>query len=185
MSALSIKWDRYSKGEFFILFAMLLLSADTVLCGTNESSFFVNLKYLFIAGLALVYGKKGMTRIRPNSIGLLVVLIMSVLLLLTGLMCNDLRGGYALRFLLIIAAFSYTSIKALLSPIGDHMALANNMIRLLEDNILAESLRQNAFQRRQEVDSNEMIVKKYVEAYNACLEKYWNKKPLPKEVTEV
>lgn len=73
----------------------------------------------------------------------------------------------------------------LLSQTGDHLALANNMLRLLEDNALAEMLRENAFQKRQEIDSNEVIVRKYVEAYKACLENFWNNQPIPTELTAI
>ena len=75
--------------------------------------------------------------------------------------------------------------NVLISPIGNHRALANNMVRLLDDNYLAETLRQNAFLTRSEANSNEMTIKRYVETYKACLENYWNKIPFPIEITEI
>ena len=75
--------------------------------------------------------------------------------------------------------------NVMISPIGDYNAMADNMLRLLEDKVLVETLRQNSYQTRLEARSNEETVKKYVEVYKACLNNYWNKTPLPKEVTEV
>ena len=75
--------------------------------------------------------------------------------------------------------------NVLITQIGDHQAMADNMLRLIEDNDLGETLRQNAFQSRLEVKSNEVVARKYVQAYKACLDNRWNNKPLPKEVTEI
>lgn len=75
--------------------------------------------------------------------------------------------------------------NVLISPIGDHAALASNMLLLLENNELAEELRQNAFKTRIEVVSNEVTVRRYVSAYKACLDYVKNKTPLPSEVTEI
>lgn len=72
--------------------------------------------------------------------------------------------------------------SVLISPVGDHQALADNMQKLLCDKELEESLRSNAYQTRQETRSNNATIKKYVDAYKACLEYYWNKKPIPKEL---
>lgn len=74
---------------------------------------------------------------------------------------------------------------ALLSAIGDHRALAENMLRILDDKGLADELRQNSYQSRQEALSNMDVVGKYVEAYRACLEHQMNNSPLPKELTEI
>ena len=73
--------------------------------------------------------------------------------------------------------------NVLISPIGDHQALADNMLRLLEDEDLANTLRQNAYQTRSEVRSNEMIARNYVEAYKACINRSKNGTPLPSSVT--
>lgn len=60
-------------------------------------------------------------------------------------------------------------INVLISPIGDHHALADNMLRLLDDEVLADTLRQNAYQTRAEVRTNEATIHRYVEAYKACI----------------
>ena len=75
--------------------------------------------------------------------------------------------------------------NVLISPIGDHQALASNMLRLLDDENLAEMLRQNAYQTRSEVRSNEMTARRYVEAYKACIDHSKNGTPLPTSITEV
>ncbi len=75
--------------------------------------------------------------------------------------------------------------SVLISPIGDHHALANNMIRIIKDAGLADTLRDNAFQSRHEAGSNELIVKKYLSAYKACLD-YRNKGiAIPIAISEV
>lgn len=53
----------------------------------------------------------------------------------------------------------------LISPIGDHQALADNMVRLYNNPELAETLRRNGAQYMNDTFSNEAIVKKWVEAY--------------------
>lgn len=60
---------------------------------------------------------------------------------------------------------------ALISPKSDHKALADNMIRLLNDPLLAETLRQNAYRRQQDKYNNEAAVRKYIEAYRQMLSK--------------
>lgn len=75
--------------------------------------------------------------------------------------------------------------NVLISPIGDHQALADNMLRLLDDENLAETLRQNAYQTRSEVRSNEMTARRYVEAYKACIAHSQSDTPLPVSITEV
>ena len=75
--------------------------------------------------------------------------------------------------------------NVLISPIGDHQALADNMMRLLNDKELADSLRSNAYQTRSEVKSNEAIIRQYVKTYNACIENYRKHSPLPAELTEI
>lgn len=75
--------------------------------------------------------------------------------------------------------------NVLLSPIGDCQTMAENMLLLSGDDELAETLRQNAFQTRLEVRSNQMVAKKYVDNYNACLENYWDNRPIPTELTAI
>ena len=73
---------------------------------------------------------------------------------------------------------------ALISKIGDHQALANNMIRLLNDEVLAGTLRQNAYKIRDAARSNEVISRQYVEAYKACLNHKNNGIPIPESLTK-
>ena len=75
--------------------------------------------------------------------------------------------------------------NVLVSPIGNHQALAENMIQLLENEDLAETLRQNAFQTRLEASSNESTVRKYVAAYKACLNFSRNHIPMPTSLTDI
>lgn len=70
----------------------------------------------------------------------------------------------------------------LLSPIGDHQALADNMCRLLDNSELVEKLRINAGNYMKEKDSNERRVKRYVEIYNAVLEHFHRGEPIPNEL---
>jgi len=78
-----------------------------------------------------------------------------------------------------------TSQCALISEIGDHQALADNMMRLLNDDELSEMLRQNAYKMRSTVRSNEDISRHYVEAYKACLNYYNNRIPIPEELIKL
>jgi glycosyltransferase involved in cell wall biosynthesis len=75
--------------------------------------------------------------------------------------------------------------NALITPIGDHQALADNMLRLLNDEASANTLRQNAYQTRSEVKSNAMVIQKYVEAYKTCLDNYKNGTPIPETLTKI
>lgn len=75
--------------------------------------------------------------------------------------------------------------NVLISPIGDHQALSDNMLKLLNDNELAETLRQNAFITSSERSSNDLVAKKYVEAYKACIEHYLNCTPIPNDLIEM
>lgn len=75
--------------------------------------------------------------------------------------------------------------SVLISPIGSHKALAMNMVRLLNDDKLANTLRQNAYQTRNEAESNKMIIKKYVDVYSVCLAHHRSGIPLPIEITDL
>lgn len=74
---------------------------------------------------------------------------------------------------------------ALISKIGDHQALADNMIRLLNDDELAEMLRQNAYKMRSAVRSNEDVSRHYMMAYKACLNYQNNGVPIPEELMKL
>ena len=58
---------------------------------------------------------------------------------------------------------------ALISPKADCLSLADNMIRLLNDSLLADTLRQNAYRLQRERYNNEAIVDGYIEAYKRIL----------------
>ena len=73
----------------------------------------------------------------------------------------------------------------LISPIGDHQALADNMLLLLSNKEMVETLRNNAYQTRSEITSNAAGAQRYIEAYKACIDHSLKDMPLPKEVTEI
>lgn len=73
----------------------------------------------------------------------------------------------------------------MISPIGYHQVLSDNMLRLLYDEELAYMLRQNSYQMRMDEESNEMTARKYVEAYKACIDYFKNGTPLPTSITEL
>ena len=74
---------------------------------------------------------------------------------------------------------------ALISEIGNHQALADNMLRLLDDSELADTLRKNSYQKRATVRSNKETACIYVEAYKACLNNKKNAIPIPERLTKV
>lgn len=74
--------------------------------------------------------------------------------------------------------------SVLLSPIGDFQAMARNMLSLLNNADLAECLRKNAGKTAEERDSNKQIIKKWVEAYYACIDNYFNSAPFPPHLIE-
>lgn len=66
--------------------------------------------------------------------------------------------------------------SVLLSPIGDHQAMANNMIKLLEDSNLAQQLIDNASTTIKERYNNQEAINDWVKAYQAIYEyKHHNK----------
>ena len=73
--------------------------------------------------------------------------------------------------------------SALLSPIGDHKALADNMLKLIQDNELAESLKKNGAITIEELfGNNRERASEWVEAYKACISNFQSGKPLPKAI---
>lgn len=73
----------------------------------------------------------------------------------------------------------------LISEVGNHQALADNMIRLLDDTELAETLRQNSYQQRATGKSNKEVIHKYVDAYKACMNFKENGISIPEELVKV
>lgn len=61
----------------------------------------------------------------------------------------------------------------LLSEIGDHQALADNMCKLIEDPTLCEEMRKNGGIYMNEKDSNELRVKRYVDIYFALCNNFY------------
>ena len=74
---------------------------------------------------------------------------------------------------------------ALISDKGNHQALADNMIMLLNNAELADTLKQNAYKMRSAVRSNEETSRNYIEAYKACLNYKKNGEPIPEALTKV
>lgn len=70
----------------------------------------------------------------------------------------------------------------LLSPIGDHNALAENMLRLLNDKDLEKKLRTNGFERIRELYSNESIVSLQKEALFAEVDYFKKGTQIPKNL---
>lgn len=68
----------------------------------------------------------------------------------------------------------------LLSEVGDHQAMANNIIRLTEDEMLAESLAENGYEYMETfLLSNKQVADTWIEAYKAIIEHYNNGTPIP------
>lgn len=76
-------------------------------------------------------------------------------------------------------------LNVLISPIEDHKAMADNMIKLLNDESLSKTLKQNGYITTTERSSNEKIMLKYVQAYRACNEHFSKGVEIPKELTEM
>lgn len=75
--------------------------------------------------------------------------------------------------------------NVLISSVGDHQALAENMLRLLQDRGLADMLRDNALLSRSEAESNHDICRHFVQAYEACRANRIQNTPLPPALTEI
>ena len=71
--------------------------------------------------------------------------------------------------------------SALISPVGDTDALSRNMIRLLEDPALGETLRQNAALTEEERASNAAIIGHWLEVYQAILKNRQEGTAIPSE----
>ena len=89
--------------HLFLVFMFIYISDDTVLFGTNANSGFVNGKYLFICGMSIVlfiysFLKKPSVQTRVAFI----FVILSVLILTTMFLNNDIRLGYFYKVALIL-----------------------------------------------------------------------------------
>lgn len=67
----------------------------------------------------------------------------------------------------------------LLSEVGDHQAMADNIIKLAEDENLAELLTENGFNYMEARVSNKQVADTWVEAYKAIIDHYKNGSPIP------
>ncbi len=65
--------------------------------------------------------------------------------------------------------YNTNRLSILLSPIGDHRALAENMCRLLDDEKFANQLRDNAFISLGELENHNAIIGEWVDAYRRVL----------------
>ena len=72
--------------------------------------------------------------------------------------------------------------SVLLSAQGDYQAMADNMLKLVNDPEYAKTLQTNAGLTASERMSNKLIIDKWVEAYYACIEFSKNGAPIPNEL---
>ena len=72
--------------------------------------------------------------------------------------------------------------SVLLSSIGDHNAMAENMLKLLNDSSFAKKIQENAGVTASERQNNELVVRKWIAAYHACIENFKSGTPIPQEL---
>lgn len=72
--------------------------------------------------------------------------------------------------------------SVLLSEVGDHEALATNMVKLIDDESFARKIQQNAGLTIQEQSSRKENMEKWVRAYRSCLDNFYNDSPLDKDI---
>ena len=72
--------------------------------------------------------------------------------------------------------------SVLLSVAGDFAAMADNMMKLINDDCFADMIRQNAGISVSEKIGNEQHVRKWIAAYHACIENFKNGTPIPQEL---
>lgn len=72
--------------------------------------------------------------------------------------------------------------SVLLSPKGDYQAMANNMIKLLENEHYASVIRENAFITIRERHNNERTIQMWRKAYYEIIDNFKNGVPLSEEV---
>lgn len=73
--------------------------------------------------------------------------------------------------------------SVLISAIGDHNMMSDNMLRLMNDAELAEALRNNALFAISEMTSNANVIHGYVDAYYSCITHQHNNIPIPSALT--
>lgn len=72
--------------------------------------------------------------------------------------------------------------SVLLSPIGDHQAMSDNMLKLLKDDMYADMIRENAGITASEQINNNQIVRKWIDVYHACINNFKNGTPIPESL---
>ena len=73
--------------------------------------------------------------------------------------------------------------SVLLSKVGDHEGMALNMCKLIDNHLLAETLRINAVVTIDELfESNSQIAKKWVDIYRVCIDNFHMGKSIPKNI---
>ena len=72
--------------------------------------------------------------------------------------------------------------SVLLSAQGDYQAMANNMLKLVDDPDYAKMIQTNAGLIAKERISNEHIIKTWVEAYHACIAEARDNTPIPEHL---
>lgn len=68
--------------------------------------------------------------------------------------------------------------SVLLSPAGDYAAMAGNMLKLINEERFAGKIRENAFVTASERVNNEQIVRKWLDAYRACIDNFKHGTPI-------
>lgn len=71
--------------------------------------------------------------------------------------------------------------SVMISPVGDSKDIARNMIQLLENKVLVETLRENAAQTEAEHINNHDIISHWIEVYKAIIKNHIDGTPIPSE----
>lgn len=72
--------------------------------------------------------------------------------------------------------------SVLLSPKGDYQAMADNMLKLVNDPEFAKTIQTNASLTASERKSNELTINRWVEAYHACVVHAQSGTPIPEDL---
>ena len=72
--------------------------------------------------------------------------------------------------------------SVLLSEKGDFEAMADNMLKVVNNNMYANELRRNSFETINESYSNKAITSRWKQAYHAIVENIHNGTPIPREI---
>lgn len=72
--------------------------------------------------------------------------------------------------------------SVLLSPVGNHQAMADNMVKLVRNPVFAEMIKNNAAITHSETLSNSQIMAKWIEAYQAVINMQRNGYQIPENI---